>query len=575
MGDPFPSPPPVVRAFRESFGDRKLPDISRKITACVACRKQKVKCHMKDGEVPCSRCKKRGLSCTVNRSLQILLEDDVTSRGEAMNTEYVGRWKEVMSQKIQQLMWRSSNTKGKLIPPAVKRCVHHEFDIITTPTSEMAGCDGFSRRPRINSCLMCIGATNNSFIGQYASFALESYHWDKLSPYLISITYALIIFYIKYSEISPASTLFANDRHFSRLPSAPLERCTPPTAITLSTTSNVDDVRGLCIGAFWLHELPWALIGTAVRIASDLKLHHGIYRALKGDREGYLQARLYYLVYVCAHHFSVAYSRPSMSREKLIHGLLPAMCLTCGVDVETPIPLQCLPQLRRYSIELDIWYADWNETFRPHRNVGNYPQKGVGMHWNFAKLYLCSHAFRGVSTVQERSQSLPPELEEIANMGVLSAMSILNVIVSDDERRSFLHGLPLYFDTMIAFAVVFLLKVATKYTDTIRIDTDKILFLVSHTVAALNEITHYMHPQHLLVAIAEGLQKLLWKCQEQSRITQEPMQQLPATLEHSPTEMAWMESITNFDFLTSVPNVDDWVFHYPVATGAHPTHYNP
>ncbi|KAL3706316.1 hypothetical protein TMatcc_007326 [Talaromyces marneffei ATCC 18224] len=33
MGDPFPSPPPVVRAFRESFGDRKLPDISRKITA--------------------------------------------------------------------------------------------------------------------------------------------------------------------------------------------------------------------------------------------------------------------------------------------------------------------------------------------------------------------------------------------------------------------------------------------------------------------------------------------------------------------------------------------------------------
>lgn len=34
------------------------------------------------------------------------------------------------------------------------------------------------------------------------------------------------------------------------------------TAITFSTTSNVDDVRGLCIGAFWLHELSWALIGT-------------------------------------------------------------------------------------------------------------------------------------------------------------------------------------------------------------------------------------------------------------------------------------------------------------------------
>lgn len=31
-----------ARALREAFGDRKLPDISRKITACVACRKQKV-----------------------------------------------------------------------------------------------------------------------------------------------------------------------------------------------------------------------------------------------------------------------------------------------------------------------------------------------------------------------------------------------------------------------------------------------------------------------------------------------------------------------------------------------------
>lgn len=36
------SPPPAVIALRESFGDRKPPDITRKITACVACRKQKV-----------------------------------------------------------------------------------------------------------------------------------------------------------------------------------------------------------------------------------------------------------------------------------------------------------------------------------------------------------------------------------------------------------------------------------------------------------------------------------------------------------------------------------------------------
>lgn len=37
------APPSAAAALRESFGDRKPPDITRKITACVACRKAKVR----------------------------------------------------------------------------------------------------------------------------------------------------------------------------------------------------------------------------------------------------------------------------------------------------------------------------------------------------------------------------------------------------------------------------------------------------------------------------------------------------------------------------------------------------
>lgn len=40
------------------------------------------------------------------------------------------------------------------------------------------------------------------------------------------------------------------------------------TTITFSPTSNIDDVRGLCIGAFWLHELSWALIGAGKSLSS-------------------------------------------------------------------------------------------------------------------------------------------------------------------------------------------------------------------------------------------------------------------------------------------------------------------
>lgn len=85
----------AAKTLRDSFGDRKLPDISRKITSCVLCRKLKVKslfsridsdtdrtrqikCHMAESKPPCTRCKARGLSCTVNKSLQMLLENDAS-----------------------------------------------------------------------------------------------------------------------------------------------------------------------------------------------------------------------------------------------------------------------------------------------------------------------------------------------------------------------------------------------------------------------------------------------------------------------------------------------------------------
>lgn len=372
-------------------------------------------------------------------------------------------------------------------------------------------------------------------------------------------------------------------------------------ALTFSPSANPDDVRGLCIGAFWLNELSWALVGTAVRVAAEIKLHQGIYKALHGDRNAYLQTRLYYLVYTCDNHFSVAYGRPPMTREcdiinaasrfletenateddaRLVSQVLEWSILskvfdTFGVDVDAPVPSHRLPQLRRFAIDLDTWYADWNERFRPHRKIGNYPQKGVGLHFHFAKLYLCAHAFRGAPTAEDNSRTLSPELEEIANTGVLCAMSILRVIVSDVELQSFLNGLPLYFDTMIAFAVVFLLKVATKYTSTVRIDTTQILALVSDTVKILRGITGSMHRQHLLVGIAEGLEKLLWRCQEPTQVTAPPFMHCfpsPGEPGAAPDDLSWMENLTNFDFLTNMPNLGDWSFPYNMADSSHAPH---
>lgn len=238
------------------------------------------------------------------------------------------------------------------------------------------------------------------------------------------------------------------------------------------------------------------------------------------------------------------------------------------MDVDTAIAPETISHLRRYSIALDTWFSDWHESFSENRRVGNYPQKGVGFHYHFAKLYLCSHTFRGIHAGGTATQCFSPELEEIANAGVLSAMSILRVIVSDAEFRSFMNGLPLYFDTMLAFAVVFLLKVATKYATVIRIDTAKILSVVTQTVAALREITRPMHRQHLLVVIAEGLERLLVRCQVPVQTTQEAVYNPSPAMEPSPNfEMGWMENMASFDFQTNFPDMDEWWLHYNTSIG--------
>lgn len=63
----------------------------------------------------------------------------------------------------------------------------------------------------------------------------------------------------------------------------------------------LDDIRALCIGAFWLADVSWKLSGYAVRIATERNLHQFYRKAIQGSPEHLEQARLWYLLYVsCA-----------------------------------------------------------------------------------------------------------------------------------------------------------------------------------------------------------------------------------------------------------------------------------
>lgn len=554
-----------VAALREHFGERKPPDITRKITACVACRKQKIKCHMqRDGRPPCTRCQKRGLSCTVNKSLQMILESDAD-------------WKHAIERKMRRLEAALSQVSEHLAMPDImddmdeddddepmlaaqglsssasnhasphaEKHTPHNFEIIMDPASGPAAIPGSVVSPIVLPGLE-IGRADQDLVTrgivklEHAQAYLDIYQ-NRLDHFV----YRIIGDRRTLQQVRHASPLLlaaicaVGALH---LASPEFEKCYQEfvaiaASHTFSRRNTVDDVRGLCVAAFWLSGISWTCIGAAVRISTEIQLHRSIFKALAGDRTHYLRTRLYYLVYVCDHHFSVAYGRPPMTREdeaikasaafletehaveddaRLVSQVVfwqigSEIFQTFGVDVERPLDSTRIEPIRRLGIKLDGVRADWTERFSRNQYVGNYPKKGVGLHYHFAKLYLYSMAFRGVGQPGFKSPDVALDIDELAINAVLSATAILRAVVSDTEIQGHLNGLPTYFDIMIAFAVVFVLKVSTKYTTTVRVDTTEIRTLVTELVIVLKRVTSDMHSRHLLASVAQGAETLLDRC---------------------------------------------------------------
>lgn len=67
---------PPQNGFTPEERPHHVPKISRRIRACTECKRHKVRCDMKATDSVCSRCRRMGLECVVNKSLQTLLEDE-------------------------------------------------------------------------------------------------------------------------------------------------------------------------------------------------------------------------------------------------------------------------------------------------------------------------------------------------------------------------------------------------------------------------------------------------------------------------------------------------------------------
>lgn len=148
----------------------------------------------------------------------------------------------------------------------------------------------------------------------------------------------------------------------------------------------------------------------------------------------------------------------------------------------------------------------------PNKRLGNFPSQAVTLHYHFAKFYLCSHVYRGLGTGEADGVALSRDLEDMAEGAIAAAFSILQSLLDSEDLRIGLVGVPHYFHTMYTFAAVFLLKVATRYSEHVAVDVNSVLEIVQQIVHLFESSP--CARQHLVHRISRGLKEMLIGCRQ-------------------------------------------------------------
>lgn len=133
--------------------------------------------------------------------------------------------------------------------------------------------------------------------------------------------------------------------------------------------------------------------------------------------------------------------------------------------------------------------------------IGDFPAKGVQLHYHFARLQLYSHCFRGLTNA-----SVPVHFRDGAAAAIGAASSIIELLLNDQDLAAGLRGIPAYLHSMTAFACVFLLKIATKF-DNEYCETAYVTDLTARFVTQLRATP--VGKVHLCRLMADGLEKMV------------------------------------------------------------------
>lgn len=311
---------------------------------------------------------------------------------------------------------------------------------------------------------------------------------------------------------------------------------------SLSRNHNLDDVRALCLGAFYLPNLSWRLSGQAARIAAEMNIHQSFHKLMNGDMRHAERVRVWYALFVCDRHFSIAYGRPSamcddaairgverfiespssvpgdvrISAQVALFKILSEAYMEYGSDQSEPLSERDLERLRMFNIAIEQWRLLWQPRSLDTMGIGSYPSKGVVMYYHFARFQLNSLALRGVRWPSNEPLCL--NRREAAMAAISAAMSTLVHILGEDDIRRALNGVPLFTHTMVAFCATFLLKIAGIWArggDSLSqalglgFNLAEIVSLTRQSADMLSEVADQLSEKHLTRLIVSGIREML------------------------------------------------------------------
>ncbi|KAF6842388.1 hypothetical protein CMUS01_03167 [Colletotrichum musicola] len=342
-------------------GEGSFPQISRKIKACAACRKHKIKCLMDESGPPCRRCSERNLGCVLGKNLQSIIDE---------KTQY----NEAVLQDIESL----HNTLREV----AKKLGIEEPPMLQSTTLQKAGESPQQSRPApaTNGNGYRLGAPDHSNNhGPSCDNSPKISPEDENLPHVpIHSLYALTKLRALRSpdapegHSSPALDDFIS-RGALRLEDAErlfrlyrdrldafmygvgckyqqldeLRRRSPILTAAILTVAALHDPQAngvygvcssefrrltersmfdrrvdrdylgaMCVASYWLSDVSWMLSGYAIRRAAECNLHNSYARAIEEKSEEAADgARLWYILNICDQHLATLYGRPAIVQE--------------------------------------------------------------------------------------------------------------------------------------------------------------------------------------------------------------------------------------------------------------------